>query len=103
MIYHGKYWLPDIHNTSLFLAIGVFVPAIVETFLLQSMLIWSGHQSTSTYWVYVGSNLLSEFTTSLCLTLPALYYVTPFVKKKATCMNRTWKIQFHTSLPGRKR
>jgi signal transduction histidine kinase len=79
--FHGKFWLPDTHNTSLFLAIGVFLPAIIETFLLQSMLMWSGNQSVNTFWEYVGSNLMSEFTTSLCLTLPALYYITPFVQK----------------------
>ncbi len=82
VVYRGKYWLPDIHNTSLFLATGIFIPAIIEAFLLQSMLIWAGHQAIGTFWAYVGSNLLSEVTTSLSLTLPALYYLTPFVQKK---------------------
>jgi hypothetical protein len=81
-IYKGKYWLPDIHNTAVFLAGGVMIPAIAETFLLQSVLVWTGSQSSFTFWVYVKSNLLSEITTSLCLTLPALYYLTPYIQRK---------------------
>lgn len=102
IIFHGKYWLPDTHNTSLFLATGVFFPAIIETFLLQSLLIWSGYQSMSTFWEYVASNLLSEFTTSLCLTLPVLYYITPFVQKLDMSLKRLLKIHHYAYLSSGK-
>lgn len=82
VLYRGKYWLPDIYNTVLFLLLGVFIPSIVEAFLLQSLLLWSGGQEASKFWSYVGSNLLSEFAATFCLTLPALYYLTSYVKRK---------------------
>lgn len=82
VIYRGKYWLPDIHNTSVFMAIGVLVPAIIEILMLQSILIWTDSQSESTFWPYVKSNLLSEITMALCITLPALFYLTPYVQRK---------------------
>ncbi|HYG40359.1 MAG TPA: ATP-binding protein [Cytophagales bacterium] len=81
-VYDGKYWLPDIRNTVLFLVLGVFIPAIIETFSLQSMLVWTGAQSPYTYWKYIVSNLLSEFTTSFFITLPALYFLSPWLKRK---------------------
>jgi signal transduction histidine kinase len=87
--YQGKYWLPDVNNTSIFLAAGVMIPAVLETFLLQSMMIWSGSQSSTTFWSYVTSNLLSEFTSCLCITLPSLYYLTPYVQRKG------WLYQIH--------
>ena len=81
-VYRGKYWLPDINNTSAFMALGALIPAIVETFLLQTVTVWTGSQSTQTFWVYIKSNLLSEITMALCITLPALFYVTPYVQRK---------------------
>jgi signal transduction histidine kinase len=80
--YHGKYWLPDINNTSVFMAVGVLIPAIIETLLLQSLLVWTNSQSALTFWNYVKSNLLSEITMSLCITLPALFYLTPYIQRK---------------------
>jgi signal transduction histidine kinase len=80
--YRGKYWLPDIHNTSVFMAVGVLIPAIIETLMLQSILIWTDSQSELTFWRYVKSNLLSEITMALCITLPALFYLTPYVQRK---------------------
>ena len=82
VVYKGKYWLPDINNTSAFMALGVLIPAMTETFLLQSLLVWTGSQSAMTFWAYVKSNLLSEITMALCITLPALFYLTPYVQRK---------------------
>src|SRR5690606_29786971 len=78
----GKYWLPDINNTSVFMAVGVLIPAIIEILMLQSILVWTDSQSESTFWTYVKSNLLSEITMALCITLPALFYLTPYVQRK---------------------
>ena len=91
--YHGKYWLPDIHNTSVFMAVGVLVPAIIETSLLQALLVWTDSQSQLTFWVYVKSNLLSEITMALCITLPALFYLTPYVQRKG------YLYQDHADIP----
>lgn len=82
VVYRGKYWLPDINNTSAFMAFGALIPAVVETLLLQSLLVWAGSQPAHTFWGYVKSNLLSEITMTLCLTLPALFYLTPYVQRK---------------------
>ncbi len=93
VVYRGKYWLPDINNTSAFMALGSLIPAIVETFLLQSLLIWTGSQSPQTFWVYVKSNLLSEITMALCITLPALFYLTPYVQREG------YLYQSHEEIP----
>ena len=50
--------------------------------MLQTMLVATGAQSAATYWKYVASNLLSEFTLTFFLTFPILYYVTPWLKKR---------------------
>ena len=81
VVYRGKYWLPDINNTSVFMAVGVLIPALVETLLLQSLTVWTNSQSAQTFWVYVKSNLLSEITMALCITLPALFYLTPYAQR----------------------
>lgn len=81
-LYGGKFWLPDIRNTVLFLVVGVGVPALIEVFLLQTMLLWTGAQAAATYWKYIASNLLSEFALTFFLALPVLYYATPWLKKR---------------------
>ncbi|HEX6226328.1 MAG TPA: ATP-binding protein [Chryseolinea sp.] len=91
--YRGKYWLPDTYNTTVFLAGGVMIPAVVETFLLQWLLVLTGSESAHTFWIYVKSNLLSEITASLCITLPALHYLTPFVQRKG------WLYEAHAEIP----
>lgn len=81
-VFKGKFWLPDISNTLLFLFIGVFAPVVVEILLLQSMLVWTHVEAWETFWAYVKSNLLSEFITSFCLTLPCLHYLSHYVWTK---------------------
>lgn len=80
-LYGGKFWLPDIRSTVLFLVAGVGIPALIEVFLLQTMLLLTGAQVAATYWKYIAGNLLSEFALTFFLTLPILYYFTPWVKK----------------------
>ena len=92
VVYRGKYWLPDINNTSAFMAVGVLIPALVETLLLQSLTVWTNSQSAQTFWVYVKSNLLSEITMALCVTLPALFYLTPYIQRKGFLYQRHEKV-----------
>ncbi len=82
IVYRGKYWLPNIYNLILFLLLGVAIPSVVAAFLLQPMLLLTGSQDPGNFWSYVASNILSEFSTTFCLTLPALYYLTPYLKQK---------------------
>lgn len=81
VVFNGKYWLPDIRNTVLFFVVGILIPIIPEIFLLQSMLVWLGDQPIDTFWVYTARNWLGEFTSSFGLALPALYYLTPLMKR----------------------
>ena len=81
VIYRGKFWLPDLDNTIAFLVAGIFIPVVIETFLLQLMLVWSGDQSITTFWAYIKSNLLAELTNTFCLILPVLYFFTPVVQR----------------------
>ncbi|MFZ6011737.1 MAG: sensor histidine kinase [Bacteroidota bacterium] len=80
VICHGKYWLPDIRNTTLFLTLGILIPILPEIFMLQSLLVLFGDQPMETFWAYAARNWLGEFTSSFGLALPILYYFTPFVK-----------------------
>jgi two-component system, sensor histidine kinase len=80
-IYHGKYWLPDIRNTTMFLVLGIIIPIIPELFMLQGLLVYFGDQSLNTFWAYYARNWLGEFTSSFGLALPCLYYFTPFFQK----------------------
>lgn len=82
IVYKGKYWLPDVQNLVPFLVVGVLIPVVIETFFLQSLMVWSGAQSPTTFWEYVANTLVSEFTTVFFLTLPILYYVTPHFSDK---------------------
>lgn len=60
---------------------GIIIPAVIESLLLQYFLLITGLQKIDTYWNYVGSNVLGEFTSSFFLTLPLLYYVTPLLNR----------------------
>jgi two-component system, sensor histidine kinase len=80
-IFQGKYWLPDTQSTLLFLAVGILIPILAEIFLLQSLLVWFGDQPIDTFWPYITRNWLGEFTSAFGLTLPALYYITPWMKR----------------------
>src|SRR5688572_16875025 len=77
--FRGKYWLPDIRSLLLFLAFGVFAPAILESVLLQSIMVWSGKISSADLTTYIANNILSEFSSTFFVTLPLLYYVTPIL------------------------
>lgn len=76
-VFKGKFWLPDIRSTLLFLTFGVFIPAVIVSFFLQSLMLWNGNISSTELFPYVIGNILSEFTTTFFITLPALYYLTP--------------------------
>ncbi len=77
----GKYWLPDIRSTLMFLGLGVLLPILPEIFLLQSLLVWLGDQPISNFWHLVSRNWLGEFTSSFGLALPMLFYATPFLQR----------------------
>lgn len=80
-LFHGKYWLPDISNTLLFLVLAILIPLIPELFLLQFVHILFGDQTIDTLWSYTVRNWLGEFTACFGLALPGLYYLTPFMHK----------------------
>lgn len=88
-LYQGKYWLPDIRNTILFLVMGVGIPAVIEIFTLQGLLLWTGKVSVENFLGYVTNNLLSEFSTTFCITLPVLYYFSPFVQRAGYTVEKT--------------
>lgn len=83
----GQFWLPDIRETLLFLLFGVVLPFIPEIFLLEGIQIIFGDRSSGTFWTYAIFNLLSEFISNFGLTLPVLYYLTPFMKRKNWLLN----------------
>ena len=80
-ISNGKYWLPDIRNTVLFLAFGIFIPITIEIFLLHGLFVTLADHPMQSYWPYFVRSWLGEFTSSFGLALPCLYYFTPFFQR----------------------
>jgi two-component system, sensor histidine kinase len=78
----GKFWMPNIHHTILFIALGAFLPAIIEAFMLQSLLTVFAGQPKEVFLQYAGSNMLSEFSTTFFITVPALYFITPLLVER---------------------
>lgn len=86
-LYKGKFWLPDIQNTLMFLILAILIPIIPEIFLLQSFLVFLGDQPMSNYWDLVSRNWLGEITSSFGLSLPVLYYGTPIMQRLGLLLN----------------
>lgn len=80
-LFNGRYWLPDINQTLKFLILGILVPLIPELFLLQSVHIMFGDQTTATFWNYFARNWLGEFTSCFGLAVPVLFYGSPIMYK----------------------
>jgi two-component system, sensor histidine kinase len=97
-LYKGKYWLPDIQNTLMFLALAILIPIIPEIFLLQTLLVWLGDQPVTNYWDLVSRNWLGEITSSFGLSLPVLFYGTPFMQRAGLLINPPQK---KLALPNR--
>jgi two-component system, sensor histidine kinase len=101
-VVRGKYWLPDIRNTILFLTFGVLVPAVFAALALQGALLFTGKIQGDVFWQYVFSNVLAEFTTTFILTLPLLYHLTPLLVQKKI-IRSVEKIEINSeSLPAKK-
>ncbi|HEY0654580.1 MAG TPA: ATP-binding protein [Chryseosolibacter sp.] len=86
-LYKGKYWLPDIENTLMFLLLAILIPIIPEIFLLQTLLVSLGDQPMTNYWDLVSRNWLGEITSSFGLSLPVLFYGTPFMQRAGLLIN----------------
>lgn len=86
-LYKGKYWLPDIQNTVMFLMLGIMIPIIPEIFMLQSLLVYFGDQPMTNYWDLVSRNWLGEITSSFGLSLPVLFYCTPLMQRAGLLMD----------------
>jgi two-component system, sensor histidine kinase len=87
VLFAGKYWLPDIRNTVLFLIFGILIPIIPEIYSLQMLLIWFGDQGMEMFWLHSTRNFLGEFTSSFGFALPALYYLSPIMQKAGLVEN----------------
>jgi signal transduction histidine kinase len=79
-MFNGRYWLPNMRSLSGFLFLGILIPIITESFLLQSLLVGFGDQPSETYWPHMVRNCLGEFTSGFGLALPGLYYLTPIMR-----------------------
>jgi two-component system, sensor histidine kinase len=100
-LYKGKYWLPDIQNTLMFLALAILIPIIPEIFLLQTMLVSLGDQPMTNYWDLVSRNWLGEITSSFGLSLPVLFYGTPLMQRAGLLLNPPpKKLVFEKQLKG---
>jgi two-component system, sensor histidine kinase len=99
--YKGKYWLPDIQNTLMFLVLAILIPIIPEIFLLQTLLVSLGDQPMTNYWDLVSRNWLGEITSSFGLSLPVLFYCTPLMQRAGLLLNPPNKrLVFEQQLKG---
>ena len=73
----GRYWMPDMKHTILFLSTGIFVPVLVEVFSWTYLYLLDGRFEKSFFWISFSRDLLSELIVSFCVVLPALYFLTP--------------------------
>lgn len=78
----GKYWIPDVRSLILYLLFGILIPVLVEILYLELTLIYFDDHQAHQFATHFTTNVLSDFTASFGITLPILYYVTPYVKKK---------------------
>jgi signal transduction histidine kinase len=101
-VFKGKYWLPDLRNTILFLIYGIFFPAICEGISLQTAMVSAGFTEVADFWKNASSNVLSEFTTTFIITFPIIYHVTPVLAKRGIIPDMEVKSLIHVSLSSRK-
>lgn len=100
-LYKGKYWLPDIQNTIMFLVLAILIPIIPEIFLLQTLLVYLGDQPVTNYWDLISRNWLGEITSSFGLSLPVLFYFTPLMQRAGLLINPpTKKLALETRFLG---
>jgi two-component system, sensor histidine kinase len=78
----GQFWFPNIKSLILFIALGIFVPIVIEITFLESLLIYFGEHVSADFWMYFVRNALGEFTSSFGLALPVLFYITPYLQQK---------------------
>lgn len=78
---HGKCWLPDARNLTLFLFWGVVVPLFASMLFLKLLIFWQMGRPID----MVSSNAilgwLREFISNFGLTLPVLYFLTPAMSR----------------------
>jgi two-component system, sensor histidine kinase len=101
-IYDGKYWLPDIKNTLMFLVLGILIPIIPENLLLQGLLVSLGDQPMATFWEYSTRNWLGEFISNFGLALPCLYYLTPVLHRMGLLYNPPVKTVLDLHVPTKR-
>lgn len=78
----GKYWLPNVQETLLFILLGIVFPIIPAILLMGGLQVYFGDQQPEAFWVNAFYNGLSAFISNFGLILPVLYYFTPIMRKK---------------------
>lgn len=78
----GKYWIPDVRNLIYYLLLGILIPVLVEILYLELTQIYFGDQQASQFATHFATNVLSDVTTNFGISLPILYYITPYVNQK---------------------
>ncbi|HEU5291334.1 MAG TPA: ATP-binding protein [Cyclobacteriaceae bacterium] len=83
----GKYWMPDVRALISFFGLAMFVPLIVDQFFLERLFIYFGQHAKEDFWYLFIRNSLGETAYNLGLSLPVLYYATPYLQRRNLLIN----------------
>ena len=79
----GKYWLPNIEQTVLFLVIGIVVPLFIYKIIQEGIFVYFGDHPDGKFWSLLSATTLGDFMSIFGLTIPILYFFTgPMTKAK---------------------
>jgi signal transduction histidine kinase len=73
----GKIWLPDIYSVLQFIALGILIPVTVNS----GIIFLSAVGSYENIWIHLSMVWTADFASSFALTLPALYFLTPWMEQ----------------------
>jgi signal transduction histidine kinase len=73
----GKIWLPDIYNVLQFIVLGILIPVTINS----GIIFLSTGGLRENIWVHLSMVWTADFASSFALTLPALYFLTPWMEE----------------------
>src|ERR1044071_9891916 len=84
--FSGKVWLPDTQQIVYFLIIGILLPLAIYKLLLELIFVLAGDSPAEDYWNLFITTGFGDFISTFCLSIPLLYYLTRFMRKKSLAL-----------------
>lgn len=90
---HYSSWRPTPKNIALFFVYGLFIPSIICSTLIQTILLFKGLTTQDTFWSSTILTMVGDLTGAVFITLPLFILATPWMLRKG--LSR----RVHSSLP----